>query len=111
MLFRSTSIILTNIAISDSAIKHVINTKTAKLLKDYKDWKTDLINKKLEEFCNSTSNAIFIDRNVPLITKDGFVLYKNNVAVFYDPMHYSLFGGAIIGKYIMEQVLKDNTNN
>ena len=108
---NQTSIILTNIAISDSAIKHVINTKTAKLLKDYKDWKTDLINKKLEEFCNSTSNAIFIDRNVPLITKDGFVLYKNNVAVFYDPMHYSLFGGAIIGKYIMEQVLKDNTNN
>ena len=108
---NQTSIILTNIAISDSAIKHVINTKTAKLLKDYKDWKTDLINKKLEEFCNSTSNAIFIDRNVPLITKDGFVLYKYNVAVFYDPMHYSLFGGAIIGKYIMEQVLKDNTNN
>ena len=108
---NQTSIILTNIAISDSAIKHVLNTKNAKLLKDYKDWKTDLTNKKLEEFCNSTSNAIFIDRNIPLITKDGFVLYKNNVSVFNDPMHYSLLGGAIIGKYIMEQVLKDNTNN
>ena len=103
---NQTSIILTNLAISDSVIKHVINTKTAKILKDYKDWKTDLINKELEEFCNSTSNAKFIDRNVPLITNDGFVLYKDNVAIFYDPMHYSLLGGTYIGKYIMQQIQK-----
>ncbi|MGN0916241.1 MAG: acyltransferase family protein [Succinivibrio sp.] len=101
---NQTSIILTNVILSGSAIKHVINTNNALILKDYKDNKTDLINKKLKEFSDSMPNVSFIDRNVPLITKDGFILHKDNVGIFYDPMHYSLLGGAYIGKYIMEQI-------
>ena len=100
------SIILTNIEISDSKVKYLINSKNAKILQNYKDRKIELINNKLSEFCESTPNAKFIDRNVPLVTKDGLLLCSGNVSLFHDPAHYTQLGGAFIAKYIMEQIEK-----
>ena len=76
------------------------------ILQNYKDRKIELVNNKLSEFCESTPNAKFIDRNVPLVTKDGLLLCSGNVSLFHDPAHYTQLGGAFIAKYIMEQIEK-----
>ena len=98
------SIILTNISISDSKVKFLINNKNAKIIRDYKDREIDLINKHLKEFCESLPNAEYIDRNVPLETNQGFLLYKDKFSIFSDPMHYTKLGGSFVGNYIMNKI-------
>ena len=34
-------------------------------------------------------------------------IYRNNKGIFEDPLHYSSFGGSIIGEYIIDEVSKE----
>lgn len=103
---NQSAVILSHLATSDGLYNYVINRKKAKFLTNYKDWMSVLVNEKIKKFCDSVSNATFIDRNVPLITNKGFLVIKDNEVIFRDYWHYTDFGGSLIAKYIMEQVEK-----
>ena len=85
----------------------VMNYRSLEKNKNYKDKETVLINRKLEEMANAIPNITFVDRNIPLITNNGFMLSVDNTGIFDDQIHFTKVGGAFVGKYILEYVLNN----
>lgn len=56
---------------------------------------------------NAIPNITFVDRNIPLITNNGFMLSVDNTGIFDDQIHFTKVGGAFVGKYILEYVLNN----
>ena len=71
----------------------------------------NIINCRLKELDRDFNNVYYIDRNVPFKSKNKYIIFKDDSRIFEDQIHYSALGGSIVGKYIMEQVLRDNVKN
>ena len=105
---NKTAVIWSKVNLNESYLKKIINTDLFKITSDFEETYTTEINTKLIEFCKNKSNVIFIDRNTPLKENNTkYSLYKKNKGIFEDPLHYSSFGGSIIGEYIIEEVSKE----
>ena len=70
------------------------------------------INSNIESFANSYANVYFIDRNTPIcLESDKCFLIKDKKPIFTDIAHLSIYGGEVVGSYIlkkMRSVEKDN---
>ena len=63
------------------------------------------INLRLQQFANSYSNLYFIDRNIPVCNKiDECLLLNENKPIYSDVAHLSIFGGELVGKYILKNM-------
>ena len=99
----------TSIDVSKSFLKYFFNRDKYLISNDTSSQKNLIVNKKLQEFIKSYNNLRYIDRDVPLkLGNDRFKTTYNGVPLFQiDGVHYSTFGGDIIGKYIVDQVIKE----
>ena len=105
---NKTAVIWSKVNTNSSFLKNIINFDLFKITSDFEETYTTEINTKIIEFCKNQINVVFIDRNLPL--KEGnnkYSLYKKNKGVFEDPLHYSRFGGSIIGEYLINEVSKE----
>ena len=63
------------------------------------------INLKLQEFASRYSNLYFIDRNIPVCNKiDECLLINDKKPIYSDVAHLSIFGGELVGKYILKNM-------
>lgn len=63
------------------------------------------INLRLQQFASSYSNLYFIDRNIPVCNKiDECLLINDNKPIYSDVAHLSIFGGELVGKYILKNM-------
>lgn len=63
------------------------------------------INLKLQEFASRYSNLYFIDRNIPVCNKiDECLLINDKKTIYSDVAHLSIFGGELVGKYILKNM-------
>ena len=99
----------TSIDVSKSFLKYFFNRDKYLISNDTSSQKNLIVNKKLQEFIKAYNNLRYIDRDVPLkLGNDRFKTTYNGVPLFQiDGIHYSSFGGDIIGKYIVDQVIKE----
>ena len=71
-----------------------------------------ITNSALKQYANKKINVTFIDRNIPIDNTDGtYNLKYQGYPIFFDTKHYTDAGSIIVGKYIMNQVLKDNVKD
>ena len=71
-----------------------------------------ITNSALKQYANKKINVTFIDRNIPIDNTDGtYNLKYQGYPIFSDAKHYTDAGSIIVGKYIMNQVLKDNVKD
>ena len=105
---NNTAVIWSKVNLNETSLKKIINTDLFKITSDFEEKYTTEINTKLIEFCENNSNLVFIDRNTPLKESNTkYNLYNKNIGIFEDPLHYSRFGGSIIGEYIIDEVSKE----
>ena len=105
---NKTAVIWSKVNLNESYLKKIINTDLFKSTSDFEETYTTGINTKLIEFCKNKNNVIFIYRIAPLKEINSkYRIYRNNKGIFEDPLHYSSFGGSIIGEYIIDEVSKE----
>ena len=99
----------TSIDVSNSFLRYFFNKDKYLISNDTSSQKNAIINKMLQEFIRNHNNLRYIDRDVPL--KLGIDKYRttyNGMPLFQiDGFHYSIFGGDIIGKFIVDQAIKE----
>ena len=104
---NKTAVIWSKVNLNDTFLKYIINIDLFKVTGDFEEARTRELNTKLFRYSENKNNVVFIDRNSPLKDSDNkYTLYKKNKRIFEDPLHYSKFGGYIIGDYIVDRVSK-----
>ena len=98
----------TQLDLKDSLLEPLMSKKFYMISSDFNKKYNDYTNDRLQEYANSHNNVIYIDRNIPL--KVGGGKYRmtddHEIPLFYDPIHYTVTGGKVVGKYILDEVLK-----
>ena len=99
----------TSIDVSKSFLRYFFNKDKYLISNDTSLDKNDIVNKKLQEFVERHNNLRYIDRDIPIrLDKNEFNTVYNNMPIFQiDGVHYSTSGGDMIGKFLVEQVIKE----
>ena len=108
---NKTAVTWGKIDLNKSFLNKLLNTDSFVLSKDYENEYNNIINCRLKELDRDFNNVYYIDRNVPFKSKNKYIIFKDDSRIFEDQIHYSALGGSIVGKYIMEQVLRENVKN
>ena len=99
----------TQLDLKDSFLEPLMSKKNYMISSDFHKKYNDYTNDRLQEYANSHNNVSYIDRNIPL--KVGGGKYRmtddHEIPLFYDPTHYTVTGGKVVGKYILDEVLKN----
>ena len=99
----------TQLDLKDSFLEPLMSKKNYMISSDFNKKYNDYTNDRLQEYANSHNNVSYIDRNIPL--KVGGGKYRmtddHEIPLFYDPTHYTVTGGKVVGKYILDEVLKN----
>ena len=99
----------TQLDLKNSFLEPLMSKKNYMISSDFNKKYNDYTNDRLQEYANSHNNVSYIDRNIPL--KVGGGKYRmtddHEIPLFYDPTHYTVTGGKVVGKYILDEVLKD----
>ena len=99
----------TQLDLKDSFLEPLMSKKNYMISSDFHKKYNDYTNDRLQEYANSHNNVSYVDRNIPL--KVGGGKYRmtddHEIPLFYDPTHYTVTGGKVVGKYILDEVLKD----
>ncbi|SFS85843.1 Peptidoglycan/LPS O-acetylase OafA/YrhL, contains acyltransferase and SGNH-hydrolase domains [Succinivibrio dextrinosolvens] len=101
-------VICSSVDLTESFLSKFTNFDTCRTSRDYLDGYGDEINKAFKGLADQMDNVFFIDRNIPLLTDTPgeYKIVDNNIPLLIDYHHYSIQGGILVGKYIMEQVNK-----
>lgn len=86
-----------------------MSKKNYMISSDFTPKYNDYTNEKLQEYASSHNNVSYIDRNIPLKVEGGKYIMtdEHEIPLFYDPTHYTVTGGKVVGKYILDEVLKN----
>ena len=102
---NKTAVIWSKVNLNESFLEKIINTELFKRTVDFERNHTEILNRKLISYCKNSSNVEFIDRNIPLARAEAkYSLFKDNIGIFEDPLHYTKIGGTVIGQYIIEKI-------
>lgn len=94
---------------SKSFLGYFISQESCEFSGDYLEGYGEIINKAFADFAKEHNNVHFINRNVPLKLNDTFYkIVDNKAPLFIDNHHYSPYGGILVGRYISEQLKKDD---
>ena len=99
----------TQLDLKDSFLEPLMSKKLYMISSDFNQKYNDYTNDRLQEYANSNNNVSYIDRNIPLKVKRGEYRMTDDqeIPLFYDPTHYTVTGGKVVGKYILDEVLKN----
>ena len=98
--------------LKNSLLKNLLNDFDNESTVDSNKKLNLITNSALKQYANKKINVTFIDRNIPIDNTDGtYNLKYQGYPIFSDTKHYTDAGSIIVGKYIMNQVLKDNVKD
>ena len=99
----------TQLDLKDSFLEPLMSKKNYMISSDFHKKYNDYTNDRLQEYANSHNNVSYVDRNIPLKVEGGKYRMTDDheIPLFYDPTHYTVTGGKVVGKYILDEVLKD----
>lgn len=98
--------------LKNSLLKNLLNDFDNESTVDSNKKLNLITNSALKQYANKKINVTFIDRNIPIDNTDGtYNLKYQGYPIFFDTKHYTDAGSIIVGKYIMNQVLKDNVKD
>ena len=89
-------------------IREILGLKVKETFKPTNQAVVDIINARLIHFADIHENVYYIDRNIPICdNKDLCSLVIHGKPLFTDPHHLSIYGGELVGKYIIEKLNGD----
>lgn len=98
--------------LSKTFLKHFIDQSKYYTFKDFLGSTVDTINDALQSYANSRDNVYFVDRNEAIVAdqneKTYFSVSSDKKPIYIDKNHYTQTGASIVGRYIMEQIDKNN---
>lgn len=109
IMVDKTHTIFTSVDLSDSFLGRIFDKKKYETGIDSSEKLNRIVNSKLKEYSKNKANVKFIDRDTPIRNEDGTYsfTYDDKPLFLADGYHYTNEGGIIVGRYIIEQVLKD----
>ena len=99
----------TQLDLKETFLETLMSKKNYMTSSDFNKKYNDYTNERLQDYANTHKNVSYIDRNKPLKVEDGKyrMTDDNEIPLFYDPTHYTVTGGKIVGKYILDEVLNN----
>ena len=97
-----------NLELSSNYIKklrHLIGCKNIATFIPTNISSVESINSRIKTFADEHENVYFIDRNIPLCKRKNecLIMYKDK-PLFSDVGHLSVYGGEIVGKFILQNL-------
>lgn len=109
IMVDKTHTFFTSVDLTNSFLGKLFDKKKYETGVDSSEKLNRIVNSKLKEYSKNKANVKFIDRDAPIRNEDGTYsfTYDDKPLFLADGYHYTNVGGIIVGRYIMEHVLKD----
>ena len=98
--------------LTNSFLHYFVNSSNLALQKDLLNDFSNLLQKKLQAYALTRKNVFVIDRrNALKASENSYYIIKNNYSLFKDTNHNQSYGTYLVGKYIFDEVNKQNEHN